>query len=125
LLRCITGLDHMTDYHLAHCPERVIPGSVLHEITHNDRVLGGTTKAATHRAGVLYRQFSKGTVHLTDAITAEMCKLMENTFRDVNIALANQLADIAATVGVDIDEAIKLANFHPRVALHRPGIGVG
>ena len=125
LLRSLTGLDHTTDYHLAHCPERVIPGRILHELVHNDRIIGGTTPAATARTSGLYARFVRGNLLQTDATTAELCKLMENTFRDVNIALVNELARIAGGIGVDIDEAIELANHHPRVHLHKPGIGVG
>jgi UDP-N-acetyl-D-mannosaminuronic acid dehydrogenase len=119
------GLKHGTDYHLAHCPERVIPGKILHEIIYNDRIIGGTTPEATERTAELYGTFVKGKLLTTDATTAELCKLMENTYRDVNIALANELAAIADDINVNIDEAITLANHHPRVNIHAPGIGVG
>jgi UDP-N-acetyl-D-mannosaminuronic acid dehydrogenase len=119
------GLKHGTDYHLAHCPERVIPGKILHEIIYNDRIIGGTTPEATERTAELYGSFVKGKLLTTTATTAELCKLMENTYRDVNIALANELAGIAEDIDVNIDEAITLANHHPRVNIHAPGIGVG
>jgi UDP-N-acetyl-D-mannosaminuronic acid dehydrogenase len=125
LLKELTGLSHGSDYDLSHCPERVIPGQILHEIIHNDRIIGGTTEQATRRTAALYARFVQGSILQTDASTAEMCKLMENTFRDVNIALANELSGIARTLGVDIHEAIALANRHPRVNIHSPGIGVG
>ena len=114
-----------SDIHLVHCPERVIPGQVIREITSNDRVIGGTSHAASERARDLYAQFVEGKLHLTDATTAEMVKLMENTFRDVNIALANELARVSETLGLNAWEIIDLANHHPRVHLHRPGPGVG
>jgi UDP-N-acetyl-D-mannosaminuronic acid dehydrogenase len=119
------GLKHGADYHLAHCPERVIPGKILHEIIYNDRIIGGTTPEATERTAELYGTFVKGKLLTTNATTAELCKLMENTYRDVNIALANELASIAEDLDVNITEAIALANHHPRVNLHTPGIGVG
>ncbi len=125
LLYGLTGLQHGRDYDLAHCPERVIPGRILQEIVANDRVIGGTTPQATQRAARLYARFASGELLLTDATTAEMCKLMENTFRDVNIALANELAAICAQLGIDSQAAIRLANHHPRVNIHAPGIGVG
>lgn len=119
------GLEHGNDYHLAHCPERVIPGKILHEIIYNDRIIGGTTPEATERTAELYGTFVKGKLLTTNATTAELCKLMENTYRDVNIALANELASIAEDIDVSITEAIALANHHPRVNIHTPGIGVG
>src|SRR5690606_26230210 len=121
----LTGMKHGLDYHLAHCPERVIPGDIVRELVHNDRIVGGTSPAATREAASVYRRFVKGAVIGTDARTAETCKLMENAYRDVNIALANELAELSAHVGVDPDTAFALANRHPRVNLHRPGIGVG
>ncbi len=125
IIKEITALDHKQDYYLAHCPERVIPGKILNELINNDRIIGGTTPEATHKTAELYKLFVKGKLLLTDASTAEMCKLMENTYRDVNIALANELADIAEDIDIDITEAIKLANHHPRVNIHSPSIGVG
>jgi len=121
----VSGLRHATDYLLAHCPERVLPGNLIDELVSNDRLVGGTSPEATAAAASLYRRFVRGTVVETDARTAETAKLLENTFRDVNIALANELAAIAAEVGVDAEAAFALANRHPRVNLHKPGIGVG
>lgn len=120
-----TGLSHFSDYDLAHCPERVLPGRILIELVENDRIVGGTTEQATQRIAEMYRAFVKGKIHTTDSVTAEMVKLMENTFRDVNIALANEINSICEVVGINSREAIKLANHHPRVNIHQPGIGVG
>lgn len=115
-----------SDYHLVHCPERVIPGKILHEIVNNDRIVGGVTPEAAQIASELYASFVQGEILQTTATTAEMCKLMENTYRDVNIALANELNAITQDMDdVDILEAIQLANHHPRVNIHTPGIGVG
>jgi UDP-N-acetyl-D-mannosaminuronic acid dehydrogenase len=125
ILKELTGLAHETDYDLVHCPERVIPGRILHELVHNDRIIGGTTIRATQRAKQLYASFVQGELLETDATTAETCKLMENTFRDVNIALANEFAAISERIGINVQEAIKMANHHPRVNIHQPGIGVG
>ncbi len=112
-------------FFLAHCPERVIPGRIAHELVHNDRVVGGTSREAAERAAAVYRAFVRGEIALTDADTAEMVKLMENTFRDVNIALANEFAVLCERLGIDVWNAIRLANRHPRVNIHRPGPGVG
>ena len=120
-----SGLTCGTDFSLAHCPERVLPGTILREIVENDRIVGGIDSASTQRAAELYGAFVTGTIHRTDATTAEMAKLAENTYRDVNIALANELAKIAEAVGVDVWDIIELANKHPRVDLHQPGPGVG
>ncbi len=125
LLQELTGLDHRSDYYLAHCPERVIPGRIIEEIVHNDRVIGGTRPEATQRAAELYAKFVEGELLLTDAVTAEMCKLAENTYRDVNIALANEFTRITETLDIDVYEMIELANHHPRVNILQPGIGVG
>lgn len=110
---------------VAHCPERALPGNTLHEIVHNDRVIGATSPAAAQRAAELYSVFTKGAIHRTDLVTAECVKLMENTFRDVNIALANEFSLIADKFGFSISAAIELANRHPRVNILQPGIGVG
>jgi UDP-N-acetylglucosamine 2-epimerase (non-hydrolysing) len=110
---------------IAHCPERAIPGNTLYELVYNDRIIGGLTAAATERTRDLYASFCKGTIHLTDAVTAEAVKLMENTFRDVNIAFANELSVIAEDAGFNVWEAIRLANRHPRVDILQPGPGVG
>ena len=108
----------------AHCPERVIPGNILYELEHNDRIVGGLTLEATELAANFYRSFVNGTVHETTAATAEMCKLTENAYRDVNIAFANELSMIVAP-DVQVKEVIRLANFHPRVNILEPGCGVG
>ena len=110
---------------MAHCPERVIPGRILQELVHNDRIVGGIDAASAEAARALYAPFVKGEMHLTDATTAELVKLMENTSRDVNIALSNEFALVAERVGVDVWEAIALANRHPRINMLRPGPGVG
>jgi len=110
---------------LAHCPERAIPGSTLYEMVHNDRIIGADTKEAQDKTKELYGSFVRGNLFLTDTTTAETCKVMENTYRDVNIALANEYAKIAQELKINIWEAIKLANKHPRVHIHSPGPGVG
>lgn len=119
------GLKVGRDIFLAHCPERILPGHVLYEIVHNDRMIGGTTPEAGERARMLYSRFVEGEPLITDDVTAELVKLMENTYRDVNIALANEFAAVAETLEVDPMHAISLANRHPRVSILRPGIGVG
>lgn len=111
--------------HVAHCPERVLPGRVMIELVTNDRVVGGLTPEAAERARDLYSKFCQGEILLTDATTAEMVKLAENSFRDVNIAFANELSTVADRVGVDVWELVRLANRHPRVEILRPGPGVG
>lgn len=120
-----TGLAIDTDIHVAHSPERVIPGRIFEELINNDRIVGGVTPEAAVLTKELYETFVEGTIHLTDATTAELVKVMENTYRDVNIAFANELAQIAEKLDVNIWEAIKLANYHPRVNVHFPGPGVG
>lgn len=111
--------------YVAHCPERVLPGRILEELIHNDRVIGGVDQTSAEMAKALYASFVEGEIFLTDATTAEMVKLMENTYRDVNIALANEFALVAEKLGINIWEAIELANHHPRVNILRPGPGVG
>lgn len=113
------------EIYLAHCPERVLPGRILIELVENTRIVGGINKKSTQKAAEVYSSFVKGKILETTAVTAEMSKLMENTFRDVNIALANELAKISEKLGVNALEVIKLANHHPRVNLHLPGPGVG
>lgn len=108
-----------------HCPERVLPGNAISEIINNDRVIGGLDNHAILLTNFIYKKFSKGEIFSTSAEVAEMVKLSENTFRDVNIALANQLSLIADKSEININEVIDLANKHPRVNIHRPGIGVG
>ncbi len=109
----------------AHAPERVLPGNILYELVHNSRIVGGLTPQASQRAGDFYRTFVQGEVVATDATTAELVKLMENTFRDTNIALANEFARVCEHLEVDVWEAIALANRHPRVQFMHPGPGVG
>ena len=109
----------------AHCPERAIPGETLNEMENNDRIIGGLDEESTRRAEEVYRSFVKGNMYLTDATTAEYVKLMENTYRDINIALANEFALISEEIHVDVWKAIELANRHPRVNILRPGPGVG
>lgn len=113
------------DLYLAHCPERVIPGNILYELVHNNRIIGGITEKCSIKASEVYGQFVEGELLKTEAKTAEMSKCMENTFRDVNIALANELAKISAEIGINALEVIELANKHPRVNIHSPGPGVG
>ncbi len=113
------------DVHLAHCPERVLPGRIMIEIATNDRVIGGLTPACAQRAAELYRTFCRGEMILTDAESAEMAKLAENAFRDVNIAFANELSLICERLGLDVWEIRRMANRHPRVEILRPGPGVG
>lgn len=121
-----SGFDpEKNEIYIAYCPERVIPGNILKELNQNDRIAGGYTAEAAKRAADLFQPNIKGNVYETTALTAEMTKLMENTFRDVNIALANELALISENLGVDAHEVIKLANKHPRVQIHEPGPGVG
>ncbi|MBB4735026.1 UDP-N-acetyl-D-mannosaminuronic acid dehydrogenase [Micrococcus cohnii] len=110
---------------VAHCPERVLPGRVMVELVTNDRIVGGSTPEAAQRAESLYRTFCKGEILLTDCRTAEMAKLVENSFRDVNIAFANELSVICSELGIDVWELIELANHHPRVNILQPGPGVG
>ncbi len=110
---------------IAYCPERVLPGNVMYELVHNDRVIGGIDEASTDKAVAFYAQFVKGELHKTNARTAEMCKLTENSSRDVQIAFANELSLICAKAGIDVWELIKLANKHPRVNILQPGCGVG
>ena len=114
-----------SDIRIAHCPERVLPGHVLRELVSNDRVIGGLTEKCSEQAKALYRIFVEGDCITTTARTAEMCKLTENSFRDVNIAFANELSIICAKLGIDVWELIKLANLHPRVSILQPGPGVG
>lgn len=111
--------------YIAYCPERVLPGNVIYELTHNDRVIGGIDEASTTKAIEFYSQFVKGTLHRTDCKTAEMCKLTENSSRDVQIAFANELSLICDKAGINVWELINLANKHPRVNILWPGCGVG
>lgn len=113
------------DVYLVHCPERVLPGQILHELVHNNRIVGGITSTCAEKGAEVYRTFVEGEIVLTDAKTAEMSKLMENTFRDVNIALANELAKVCNALDINVLDVIEMANKHPRVNLHSPGPGVG
>jgi UDP-N-acetyl-D-mannosaminuronic acid dehydrogenase len=113
------------DVHVAHCPERVLPGRIMIEIVTNDRVIGGVSRACAERAEDLYRIFCQGDIALTDAESAEMSKLAENAYRDVNIAFANELSLIADQLHLDVWEVIAMANRHPRVNILTPGPGVG
>ena len=120
-----SGLKASQDFYISHCPERAIPGNTLHEMVNNDRVIGGLCDKATELTRDLYSSFVKGNIYLTNSTTAEMIKLMENTYRDVNIALANEISMLAEDCGINIWEAIEIANKHPRVNIHKPGPGVG
>lgn len=120
-----SGLKAGRDFHLAYSPERVLPGQILRELIENARVIGGVDRASTEAGRDLYALFVRGEIVQTDATTAEMVKLMENTYRDVNIAVANEFARLAERFGIDVWEAIAIANRHPRVNILRPGPGVG
>ena len=111
--------------HFVHCPERAIPGNTIYEMIYNDRIIGSNEREIGELAKEIYASFVKGNIYLTNLRTAEMVKVMENTFRDINIALANEFAQIAEESGVNIWEAIELANKHPRVNILKPGPGVG
>lgn len=121
----LVGADGGSLIHVAHCPERVLPGRVMVELVSNDRIVGGLTPEAARRAKELYEVFCQGEILVTDATTAEMAKLVENSFRDVNIAFANELSVISDRLGIDVWELIELANHHPRVNILQPGPGVG
>jgi UDP-N-acetyl-D-mannosaminuronic acid dehydrogenase len=120
-----TGLKVGQDVFLCFSPERVLPGNTVHELVNNHRIIGGTTPESTMLGQSLLQQVMKGTIHSTDDVTAEFCKLAENTYRDVNIALANELSVLADEYGIDMPEARELINMHPRVNLLKAGIGVG
>lgn len=119
------GMGDGADYAVAYCPERVLPGRILVELIDNDRVIGGITPRCARKALTFYRRFVRGACVTTNARAAEMTKLTENAFRDVNIAFANELSLVAETMGVDVWEVIRLANRHPRVNILQPGPGVG
>lgn len=120
-----SGLKAGTDFHLAYSPERVLPGQILRELIENARVIGGVDLSSAVAGRDLYSIFVRGEIRITDATTAEMVKLMENTYRDVNIAIANEFSRLGDRFGIDIWEAISLANLHPRVNILKPGPGVG
>lgn len=120
-----SGLEIGREVYLGHSPERVIPGNILKELVNNSRIAGGINEASALRIKEIYQSFVKGDIHISDARTAELCKTAENTFRDINIAFANELAAICDSVGVNVWEAIELCNKHPRVNILQPGPGVG
>lgn len=111
--------------YIAYCPERVLPGNIMHELVYNDRVIGGVNEFSTLKAITFYKQFVKGELHATNSRTAEMCKLTENSSRDVQIAFANELSMICDKAGINVWDLIRLANKHPRVNVLQPGCGVG
>jgi UDP-N-acetyl-D-mannosaminuronic acid dehydrogenase len=117
--------DGTPDFHVAHCPERVLPGRIMIEMITNDRVVGGITARCAEKAAAIYRVFCQGEILLTDAASAEMAKLVENAYRDVNIAFANELSLVHERLKLDVWEVIRLANHHPRVNILTPGPGVG
>ena len=117
--------ENSQDIYVAHCPERVLPGRIMIEMVTNDRVIGGLTPKCAEKASSIYRLFAQGEIHLTDAASAEMSKLVENAYRDVNIAFANEISLISESVHIDVWEVIRLANRHPRVNILSPGPGVG
>ena len=118
------GVDIST-VHIAHCPERVLPGQIMRELVENDRIVGGLNEEATEETVAFYKTFVSGKILKTDAKTAEMAKLTENSFRDVNIAFANELSILSDKFGINVWELISLANRHPRVNILQPGVGVG
>jgi len=120
-----TGLKGGRDYYLAFCPERVLPGKIVYEMVNNDRIIGGINEESAKKAEMLYRSFVKGKIITTTLEVAEFVKLAENTFRDVNIALSNELAIICEKYGINVWEVIQFANLHPRVNILNPGPGVG
>jgi UDP-N-acetyl-D-mannosaminuronic acid dehydrogenase len=122
LIDCGVNLKNV---HIAYCPERVLPGKIITEIVENDRIVGGLNSVSTKKIVDFYRLFVKGTIFETSAKTAEMCKLAENSFRDVNIAFANELSMICDKQGINVWDLVKLANKHPRVNILQPGTGVG
>lgn len=113
------------DLFVSYSPERVYPGKLMEELVSNDRIVGGINERSSLLTAELYKRFVKGNIHITDATTAEMVKLIENAYRDINIAFSNELARIAENIGFNVWEAIRLANSHPRVRIHSPGPGVG
>ena len=125
LVERLTGFKAGKDFYMVHAPERVMPGRIFKELVYNSRIFGGITPESAELAERLYRSFVKGQTFKTSSTVSEVVKLMENTFRDVNIALANEFALLAHQYGINVFEAIELANTHPRVKIHVPGIGVG
>lgn len=126
VLERTSGLKHGKDFFTAHCPERVLPGKMLYELRRNDRLVGSSDRETGEILKSIYSSIvTEGSIYITDDKTAELCKLVENTYRDVNIALANELSMICDKLGIDVWELIRLANRHPRVNIMRPGPGVG
>ena len=125
LIESMTSFKVPDDIQVSHCPERILPGDIFQEIVHNDRLIGGMDEASTQTTMDVYRAFVKGALLATDDLTAELSKLMENTYRDVNIALANEFSIICDDLSVDVKQVISFANRHPRVKILSPGIGVG
>ncbi|MDO5368508.1 nucleotide sugar dehydrogenase, partial [Kocuria sp.] len=121
----VDGADGKPVIHFAYCPERILPGKAMEELVSNDRIIGGRTPEAARRATEVYASFCEGELLATDDVTAEMAKLTENSFRDVNIAFANELSLISDNLGINVWELIELANHHPRVNILQPGPGVG
>ena len=113
------------ELYVGYCPERVLPGKILFELVNNNRIIGGIDRKSAEKIKDLYQTFVKGEIYLTNTTTAEICKILENTYRDVNIAFANELAKICENTGTNVWEVIKLCNKHPRVNIHQPGPGVG
>ena len=124
-LKCPGVTNETPDVSIAYCPERVLPGKILEELTNNDRSIGGITPRCARKALAFYKRFVRGACVVTDARSAEMTKLVENAYRDVNIAFANELSMVADKMGLDVWEVIRLANRHPRVNILTPGPGVG
>ena len=124
ILQDETGFSS-SELHIAYCPERVLPGRILKELIHNDRIVGGLTSDASNRAKSFYQSFCLGDIHITNSRTAELAKLSENSFRDINIAFANELSCVCDELNINTRELIKLTNHHPRVEILNPGCGVG
>lgn len=124
-LEKLTGLVCGQDFFVAHCPERVLPGKIIEELVNNDRVVGGICALSSQKAAAFYKPFVKGEITISDDQTAEMVKLVENSYRDVQIAFANQLDAMCKTAGINVFEVISIANRHPRVKILDPGCGVG
>jgi UDP-N-acetyl-D-mannosaminuronic acid dehydrogenase len=120
-----TSLKANRDFLLSHCPERAIPTNTVYEIVNNDRIIGGLNNSASQKTAEIYKSFVKGTLHVTNDVTAELTKLVENAYRDVNIAFANEIDLICSKLNISSNEVINLANKHPRVDILVPGIGVG
>ncbi|MFO7736614.1 MAG: nucleotide sugar dehydrogenase, partial [bacterium] len=124
-LLSVSGLEVGEDIFVAHAPERVLPGNILREVVENDRIVGGVNLKSARKVKEFYEGFVKGEVVATDSRTAELCKLVENSYRDVNIAFANEMANVSELFGINVWDLIKFANRHPRVNILNPGPGVG